>query len=392
MFHPSLRKPGGILIDCERINHLQFDADSKTCNVGPGLAGDALQRALAAHDPPFFFPTGHANGVGLGGYLLTGGFGWNSGFLGAACYSVISAEFVGADGEIHRTDLEHEQKDKDDLMWALRGSGLGFPGIVTSFKLQLHEFPSIVKKRTLIYPFSADFAEISDALCDFKAWKGCSSSAESLFQVFYNGNDPLLLATVMYFGNSEEECSNLLNRYAELAPKTFFNDSGIVSTRLEDDTKVGTDFLMQGNRQYCQLQSLSEDVSPKEHLLKIQEFLKSNTSPVPAATYVAVEHPFGFPLNRNPRGVEGIFPHSTACILGVWCVVKDEEKDYEKAKLWVGNLSSSTRRAFIQTTESNMHKFSLYDCYPEKSCARLLKLIEKYDSNRVFVGFPNLTR
>ncbi len=40
------------------------------------MRGPEINRALAAHG--LFFPTGHASTVGLGGFILGGGYGWNS--------------------------------------------------------------------------------------------------------------------------------------------------------------------------------------------------------------------------------------------------------------------------------------------------------------------------
>lgn len=49
---------------------------------------------------------------------MGGGHGWLARKHGLACNSVLAAEIVTADGELVRTDREHEL----DLFWALRGA------------------------------------------------------------------------------------------------------------------------------------------------------------------------------------------------------------------------------------------------------------------------------
>ena len=47
-----------------------------------------------------FFPFGHCEGVGLGGFLLQGGFGWHSRAMGMGCENVLAIDYVDADGEL----------------------------------------------------------------------------------------------------------------------------------------------------------------------------------------------------------------------------------------------------------------------------------------------------
>ena len=78
---------------------------------------------------------GHCASVGLGGYLLQGGQGWNGRSRGWACQSVTGLDVVTADGRLVHADAEANP----DLLWAARGAGPGFPGIVTRFYLQTYE-------------------------------------------------------------------------------------------------------------------------------------------------------------------------------------------------------------------------------------------------------------
>jgi FAD/FMN-containing dehydrogenase len=137
---------GGLLIDLSRLREVVLDAQAMTAAVGPGCHGDELLGGLAEHE--LFFPAGHCPGVGLGGYLLQGGYGWNGRVHGPACMSVSAIDVVLADGSLVRAS-EHEHTD---LLWAARGAGPGFFGVVTRFHLRLARRPKLVVNSVFLYP------------------------------------------------------------------------------------------------------------------------------------------------------------------------------------------------------------------------------------------------
>jgi FAD/FMN-containing dehydrogenase len=117
-----------------------------TAWVGPGKI--ASEFALELDAQGLFFPAGHCEDIRLGGYLLQGGYGWNSKAIGMACESVLGVEVVTADGEQIYCDAENHP----DLYWAARGAGPGFFGVVTSFKLQIHRRPAVLGTCLYMYP------------------------------------------------------------------------------------------------------------------------------------------------------------------------------------------------------------------------------------------------
>lgn len=128
----------GLLIDLSRLNHVEIDESRMLARVGPGKEGAALNDELMKRG--LFFPTPHAPDVGMGGFLLQGGFGWGSRQLGLACESVVGVDVVLADGrQVHANAEQHP-----DLYWAVRGSGPGFFGVVTCFHLRLHRRPKAI--------------------------------------------------------------------------------------------------------------------------------------------------------------------------------------------------------------------------------------------------------
>ncbi|ORV87514.1 oxidoreductase [Mycobacterium interjectum] len=146
-FAASHLRDGAVLLDLSRLDHATIDADKKTAVVGPGKGGSLLMADLEAQN--LFFPGGHCKGVCLGGYLLQGGYGWNSRIYGPACESVVGLDVITADGEQIHCDAENHP----DLYFAARGAGPGFFGVVTSFYLKLYPRPAACGTSVYVYPW-----------------------------------------------------------------------------------------------------------------------------------------------------------------------------------------------------------------------------------------------
>lgn len=138
-------RDGGMLLDLSRLNSIQIDETQGVARIGPGCQAGDLNLALARHN--LFFPVAHAYSVGMGGFLLQGGFGWNSRALGVACQSIIGIDVVLADGRLVHAN-EHENAE---LLWAARGAGPGFFGVVVRFHLKLYPRSKFVGLKLQIF-------------------------------------------------------------------------------------------------------------------------------------------------------------------------------------------------------------------------------------------------
>ena len=125
-----------LLIDLGELRDIGYDPATGVVAARPAVQGG---RELA----PFLaergraFPGGHCATVGLGGFLLQGGQGWDSRARGWACQSVAGLDVVTADGTLVHAD----ERENPDLLWAARGAGPGFPGIITRFRLRTYPAP-----------------------------------------------------------------------------------------------------------------------------------------------------------------------------------------------------------------------------------------------------------
>lgn len=166
---------GGMLLDLSRLNSIAINEADGTAIIGPGCVAGELNAALVKHK--LFFPVAHAYTVGMGGFLLQGGFGWNSRASGLACQSVIGIDVVLADGTL----VHASEQENPELLWAARGAGPGFFGVVVRFHLKLHRRPKFVGLKLQV--FRMHHLEEVMAWAD-KAGPDVSPSVE--FQMVFN--------------------------------------------------------------------------------------------------------------------------------------------------------------------------------------------------------------
>ncbi len=141
-------RDGTLLIDLSALRQLTIDETSRTAAVQPAVTSSQLAEALAARD--LAFPVGHCPSVGISGFLLSGGLGWNSGAWGPACMSLQAIDVVTPAGELIHADEDYDA----ELLWAARGAGPGFPGVVTRFHLALQPLPRSITTSTYLYGLS----------------------------------------------------------------------------------------------------------------------------------------------------------------------------------------------------------------------------------------------
>lgn len=65
-----------ILLDLGSWKELKIDPETMIAQVTPSATSKELNDALIEHE--LIFPGGHCPDVGLGGYMLQGGMGWNA--------------------------------------------------------------------------------------------------------------------------------------------------------------------------------------------------------------------------------------------------------------------------------------------------------------------------
>jgi FAD/FMN-containing dehydrogenase len=120
---------------------VSIDEVAGTATVGTGLTQKEAVPVLGQRG--FVIPTGSEGGVGLGGAVLSGGFGLLTRNLGLASDKLLAAEVVVPDGARSAEVVRATEHDNSDLLWACRGGGGGNFGIATSYTLKLHELKQV---------------------------------------------------------------------------------------------------------------------------------------------------------------------------------------------------------------------------------------------------------
>jgi FAD/FMN-containing dehydrogenase len=140
-------RDNGLLIDLGGLKEIGYDAGTGIVSAGPAVkGGDELNPFLARHGR--FFNGGHCPSVGIGGFLLQGGMGWNARGWSWAAENIAAIDVVTADGELVRAS----ESENPDLFWAARGSGPGFFGVVTRFHLRTLPLPTALHETVHVYP------------------------------------------------------------------------------------------------------------------------------------------------------------------------------------------------------------------------------------------------
>ena len=95
-------RDGALLIDLGGMRDVTFDAETGDRHRSPGGPGRTSSSRRSWSRTDATFTGGHCESVGLGGFLLQGGQGWNSRRWGWGCENVVAIDVVTADGELVR--------------------------------------------------------------------------------------------------------------------------------------------------------------------------------------------------------------------------------------------------------------------------------------------------
>ncbi|MGY2874465.1 FAD/FMN-containing dehydrogenase [Marmoricola sp. URHA0025 HA25] len=154
-----------VLLRTTALNQVSVDPAARIARVGAGALSEQLVDAAAEHGLAALH--GSSPDVGVAGLALGGGIGWYARQHGMTCNAVTAIELVTADGELVRTDAEHDP----ELFWALRGGGGNF-GVVTAIELGLLPISDVYAGQMVW-----DISNYGTVLRRWNAWSG-SAPAE----------------------------------------------------------------------------------------------------------------------------------------------------------------------------------------------------------------------
>lgn len=136
---------GAMLINLASWYQTEIDAANKTAWIQPSVKSGALMTEL--NKMGLMFPCAHHPDVSLGGFLMCGGFGRNSGVWGIGTENILEIECITAKGEKIRAN----ETENPDYYWAVRGGGPNFFGVVTRMKLRIYDTPKVMRQVIHVY-------------------------------------------------------------------------------------------------------------------------------------------------------------------------------------------------------------------------------------------------
>jgi hypothetical protein len=271
---PVARSPGahsyagysmtnGLSLDLSALNQVSVDHKNGTATIGAGAMLGDVSNALAAEGR--ILPMGRCFSVGVTGYTLAGGFGFNARPYGMTCDSLVEAKVVTADGEL----VVCNEKQNADLFWALRGGNGGTFGINTSFTFRTQQgAPQMnVFRLRWSYPIQE-----KDRLA--KVWSAlqqCASKAPNQFSLRIGVDckpcNSIEVEGLGQFYGSQDDLIDILQPALQLKPKHFIQNLDFAS--------AGRYLLAVGapNAFYTKSAFVDDDIS-EENLHKVLDWFQ----------------------------------------------------------------------------------------------------------------------
>jgi FAD/FMN-containing dehydrogenase len=194
----------GIVIDVSPMNSVSVSGEVAVVGAGARLGG--VYDALDEHG--LTIPAGCSPTVGISGLTLGGGLGILGSKHGLTSDHLLGARVVLADGRIVECDEQHHE----DLFWALRGSGGGNLGVVTSLV-----FRTVPAPGATVFRLAWPHAHATSAIEAWQNWSTDAPDELSASLLVVAPSDPAQQPTVNVFGTmlgSESDTQDLLDGMA----------------------------------------------------------------------------------------------------------------------------------------------------------------------------------
>ena len=366
----------GMLIDFSGYREITVDPSARTATVTPSVWARELNEALRQSD--LFFPTAHAPTVGLGGFLLQGGFSWIGGSVGPACLSVHAIDVVTAEGELIHAD----ETQNTDFLWAARGSGAGFFGAITRFHLTVYPRPQAIFGSAYVYPL-----ELLDEVLRWSLEISPSLPPELELAIFGttprlpggipSPDGPALLVVSTAMTDSEQEALEAL-QMLETCPVVEQARVRQVAfpTTLADLYAMADELEPEGWR-YA-VDSMWTDAGPDELLPEVRELFLEQPTPL--------THVFWNPWRVQPVP-NAAFSMQGKLYVALYAMWEDEADD-DVHQAWVTGQMKRLEPLSkgIQLADENLVNRP-WPYLSEESSARLEELRAKHDPEGLFLSY-----
>lgn len=142
---------GHIVLDLARVASVEYFDNG--LRLGAGARWIDAYDFLKQRNDQRIMIGGGCPGVGVGGFLLGGGYSFLSRSFGLGSDNIDAIELVTVDGDVHHLSNSENDADKRELMWGLQGAGGGNFGVATRFDVNLCEVHDPLMVGQIVFPF-----------------------------------------------------------------------------------------------------------------------------------------------------------------------------------------------------------------------------------------------
>ena len=374
-------REGGMVIDVSALDEVEIDEEKQVASIQPGVR--SLHLVTAAREKGLSFPVPHCPSVGLSGFTMGGGIGWNYPQRGGmATHSIVGADIVTADGKRVTANAEQNQ----DLFWAVRGAGPGFFGVVTRLYLQLYPVPKSIMASSYIFPLS-ELETVTQTLEKIRKEHDVSR-VELITVLMHHPEVPadappeqskICFFTAFAFEDSAEMAKAALLPFAESA----LASKSVVQAEYQEYSFEGL---------YDRYFSL-KDPAGRQGRYIVDNVLTNDGS---ATLQALAKHMHKAPTKdchilasynlRLEEKQDSCFSWVADCFVGCYAIW-DEEADDDKNYGWLSEtlpLMDPFAVGHYPNEVEPRHKDRYKKCYYPENWQRLAQLREKYDPKGVF--------
>jgi FAD/FMN-containing dehydrogenase len=370
----------GLVVDVRPMKSIEVDPRARRVRVDAGVTWGELDRATQEHG--LATTGGRVSSTGVAGFTLGGGSGWLERKHGLACDNLLAIELVTADGREVRADATQHQ----ELFWALHGGGGNF-GIATAFELALHPVGPEVAAGLLAW--RADAAD--DVARAFRDW-------------FQDAPDELSAWFMLLTAPEEDPFPEVLRgQRIALVAAMWCGDAGEGMEALAPVRALKPDLDLMGPMQYCDLQSILDDVPGNRHYWSadyhpslpdeaLAVFLRSGASaPSPLTQQIVL--PWGGAVARVPDAETPMTQRDAAWVshpFAVWQDSRDDAANIEWVRSFRREIAPYTTGGVYLNFIGDEGESRIRDAYGAEKYERLARVKAEYDPGNVFRGNQNI--
>lgn len=178
---------GGTVLDLSLMKGIDLDRDTRVLRVQLGARWEDVYDFLFATGTGLIPVGGGCLTVGLGGFLLGGGYSFTSRSYGMGCDNVVSMDLVTPDGALHHLHDGAESRQDKDLWWACRGGGGGNFGVAVAVELKVHQPPT---PTMLVGEIIYELAAGQDVIGTYNEWVQTLPDAMAVYGFLGKQPDP----------------------------------------------------------------------------------------------------------------------------------------------------------------------------------------------------------